>query len=145
MSDFSRLLTNLPPEQKALRTKCFHPSGLFVEFKKQEIEQSIPGRFEKIVRQYPERLAVKTKDRSLTYGELNQAANRIAHAILAKRGQGSEPIALLLENDASMIAAILGVLKAGKIYVPMDPSLPRARTCGLSGRRHGSFPNRRGR
>lgn len=127
MSDFSRLLTNLPPEQKAIRAKCFHPSGLFVEFKKQEIEQSIPGRFEKIVRQYPERLAVKTKDRSLTYGELNQAANRIAHAILAKRGQGSEPIALLLENDASMIAAILGVLKAGKIYVPMDPSLPRAR------------------
>ena len=127
MSDVARHITDLPPEQGAIRAKCFHPNGTFIEFKKEEIEQSIPGRFEKIVRQYPERLAVKTKDRSLTYGELNQAANRIAHAILAKRGQGSEPIALLLENDASMIAAILGVLKAGKIYVPMDPSLPRAR------------------
>ena len=121
-----RSITN-NPSQEAIRAKCFHPAGTFVEFKPEEIEQSIPGRFEKIVRQYPERLAVKTKDRSLTYGELNQAANRIAHAILAKRGQGSEPIALLLENDASMIAAILGVLKAGKIYVPMDRSLPRAR------------------
>jgi amino acid adenylation domain-containing protein len=127
MSELTRQSAKLPPEQAAIRAKCFHPTGTFVEFPKDEIERSIPGRLEKIVRQYPERLAVKTKDRSLTYGELNQAANRIAHAILAKRGQGSEPIALLLENDASMIAAILGVLKAGKIYVPMGPSLPRAR------------------
>ena len=46
---------------------------------------------------------------------------------MAQRGDGNEPIALLLENDASMIAGILGVLKAGKIYVPLDPSLPSGR------------------
>ncbi len=54
-------------------------------------------------------------------------ANRIALAILARRGRDQEPIALLLDNDAPMIAAMLGVLKAGKIYVPLDPSLPTAR------------------
>jgi hypothetical protein len=37
-----------PPEQEAIRAKCFHPSGIFVDFAKEEIEQSIPERFEKI-------------------------------------------------------------------------------------------------
>ena len=44
------------------RSRCFHPSGRFVAFEKREIEQSIPQRFEKIVHQYPDRLAVKTKN-----------------------------------------------------------------------------------
>jgi len=54
MNKFSKGALNLPPEQEAIRAKCFHPTGTFVEFKKEEIEQSIPERFEKIVRQYPE-------------------------------------------------------------------------------------------
>jgi amino acid adenylation domain-containing protein len=98
-----------------------------VEFKKEEIEQSIPQRFEKIVHQYPDRPAVKTKKHSLTYNELNRAANRVARAILAERGAKQEPVALLMEHDAPVIAGILGSLKAGKFYVPLDPSLPHAR------------------
>ena len=69
-------ITRLPAEQQALRAKCFHPSGVFVEFSKEEIEQSIPERFEKIARQYPNRLAVKVGERSFTYDELNRWANR---------------------------------------------------------------------
>ena len=53
MSDFSQRVTNLPPEQEAIRAKCFHPTGKFVEFTKDEVEQSIPERFEKIVRYIP--------------------------------------------------------------------------------------------
>jgi non-ribosomal peptide synthetase component F len=68
--------------QQAIRAKCFHPSGAFVKISKDEIEQSIPDRFEKIVARYPDRIAVKTKADALTYAELNQAANRVAHAIL---------------------------------------------------------------
>ena len=127
MSDLSRPLADIPPEQDAIRAKCFHPSGSFIEFKKEEIEQSIPERFEQIVRRYPDRIAVKTRNYVLTYDLLNKMANRVARAILAQSGEGEEAIALLLENDAPMIAAILGVLKAGKIYVPLDPSLPSAR------------------
>ncbi|CAA9299517.1 MAG: Polyketide synthase modules and related proteins, partial [uncultured Chloroflexia bacterium] len=48
-------------------------------------------------------------------------------ALLAQRGEGAESVALLLEHNALMIAAILGVLKAGKVYVPLDPSFPYAR------------------
>jgi len=61
MNDILRPVTKLPPEQEAIKAKCFHPTGTFVEFKKEEVEQLIPQRFEKIVRQYPERIAVKTK------------------------------------------------------------------------------------
>jgi len=117
----------LPLEQQAIRAKCFHPSGVFAEFRKEDIEQSIPNRFEQMVARYPDRVAVKTMTHMLTYDELNRLSNRIAQAILPRCGEGNEPIALVLENDAPMIAAILGVLKTGKLYVPLDPLLPRTR------------------
>ena len=128
MTNIFTAISDLPPEQRAIRDKCFHPTGRFIEFKKEEIEQSIPDRFEQIVRKYPDRLAVKTRGCQFTYEELNKAANRVARAILAQRGEGEEPIALLVDQSAPLIATILGVWKAGKIYVPLDPSFPHART-----------------
>ena len=103
------------------------PTSDFIEFKKEEIEQSIPDRFQQQVQRCPDQLAVKTGNYEFTYDELNKTANRMAWAILVQRNDGQEQIALLLENDAPMIAAMLGVLKSGKTYVPLDPSLPRAR------------------
>ncbi len=119
---------NLPAEQVAIRERCFHPSGKFVEFPKEDIEQSIPDRFEQIVRMFPDRLAVKTLTDALTYDALNKSTNRVAHTILAHSGTKEEPIAILLDKGARQMAAILGVLKAGKIYVPLDASYPAART-----------------
>jgi len=127
MGEITKDTPYLPPEQEAIRARCFHPSGSFIEFTKEEIEQSIPSRFEQMVRKYPERIAVRAKSSSLTYEALNWAANRVARAILARRGEGEEPIALLLEQGAPMIVAIIGVLKAGKIYVPLDSTLPHSR------------------
>src|SRR5919202_3870630 len=102
-------------------------TNAFTRFEKVEAEQSIPERFEQQVSRYPDRLAVKTRSHQLSYAALNKVANRVARALLAQRGEGAESIALLLEHDALMIAAILGVLKAGKVYVPLDPSFPYAR------------------
>jgi amino acid adenylation domain-containing protein len=121
----------LPLEQEAIRGKCFHPSGKFVEFPKQDVETSIPRRFEKIAGQFPDRIAVTMRNRTLTYQELNQAANRLAHAILAQRGQTQETIALLMDHDVPLIVAIVGVLKAGKICVVLDPSFPKDRNAFL--------------
>jgi amino acid adenylation domain-containing protein len=114
-------------QQQQIKNRCFHPSQTFVEFKKAEVEQSAGARFEQQVCQYPEQIAVKTERRELTYTELNQVANHIARAILARRGPGAEPVVLLLGNDILMIAAMLGVLKTGKFYIPLDPHylLPR--------------------
>ncbi|MCH8061997.1 MAG: non-ribosomal peptide synthetase [Chloroflexi bacterium] len=121
-------MRRIPASQQAIIDKCFHPSGTFVEFKKEWIEQSIPLRFEEAVRRYPDRIAVKTDARELTYVELNGAANRIAHAILGTRGDGEEPVALLFDHGVNGIAAIMGALKAGKTCVLLVPSHPSTRT-----------------
>jgi amino acid adenylation domain-containing protein len=113
--------------QHAMWAKCLHPSGAFSEFSKEEVEQSIASRFEKIVGKYPERLAVKTKSHVMTYAMLNATANRVAHAILAEQGSEAAPVGLLFENGAPLIAAMLGVLKAGQFFVLLDPSFPKAR------------------
>ena len=117
----------LPPEQHAIRAKCFHPSGTFVEFPRDEVEQSISERFERIAWKYPDRTAVKTRNQQLTYLELNNAANCLAQAILTRWGTGQEPVALLFPKGASLIVAILGVLKSGKMFMLLDPTLPHAR------------------
>jgi amino acid adenylation domain-containing protein len=103
------------------------PSNPFVEFKTEDIERSIPSRFEQQVARYPDRLAVKTQNQSFTYDALNKAANHVAHAILAERDKVEEPIALLVENSALLVVAMLGVLKAGKFYVPLDHAFPYER------------------
>ena len=131
MNDSANQEFKLPPEQQAIRDKCFHPSGKFIEFPKEDVESSVPERFEKVVAQFPEQLAVKMGDRTLTYQELNHAANRRAHAILTQRGETQEPIALLMEHDSPLLVAIVGVLKAGKICVLPDPSFPKARNAFL--------------
>ena len=91
------------------------------------VEQSIPDRFEHIVRSYPRRPALKIHARTFTYDELNRAANRIAHDIVTRFGRQSEPFALLFENGFEGIAAFLGLLKAGKFAVTLAPSFPLER------------------
>jgi amino acid adenylation domain-containing protein len=103
------------------------PCGEFVEFGADAIEQSIPSRFEQQVARDPGRIAVRTRVDELTYGELDAWADRIACALLEQLGEGQEPVGILLAQGAAAVAAILGVLKAGKFYVPLDPSFPATR------------------
>ena len=96
-------------------------------FPDEAVEQSIPERFEQQVIRWPDRLAVRSPEQSFTYDELNRTANRLARRILSVRGQGAEPIALVFEHGASILAAMLAVLKSGKFYVILDPTYPRDR------------------
>jgi surfactin family lipopeptide synthetase A len=89
-------------------------------------EQSLPKRFAQQVGHYPQRLAVMDHYSGLTYMALDQAANRVAQAILARHGAEPALVALLLGHDTPLIAAMLGVLKAGKICVPLAPQAPLA-------------------
>jgi amino acid adenylation domain-containing protein len=100
------------------------PINPFVEFEKQEIEQSIPERFEKVVRANPDRVAIKAKTDVWTYDALNRTANIVAEWILNETPNGNEPIGILMERGAPVLIAVLAVLKAGKIYLPLDPSYP---------------------
>jgi len=121
---------NRPPDQRAIREKHFHPADTFVEFPKEDIEKSIPHRFEKIASRYPERVAIKTAARSITYKDLNEGADRIAYAIL-DRVEHPGRVALVIDESADMIAALFGALKAGQAYVPIDPSYPPERVAHM--------------
>ena len=101
-----------------------HP---FMPFRDEDIEQSIPERFEKQVRAYGQRLAIKSDEACLSFDDLNQTANKLARRIMSRRGDQSEPIALLFEHGAGVIAAMLGVLKAAKFYLVLDPTYPHDR------------------
>ena len=88
---------------------------------------SIPVLFAAQVARAPEAVAVTFEDLSMTYRELDEAANRLAH-LLAGHGVGpGECVALLLARSAEAIVAILAVLKTGAAYLPIDPALPTAR------------------
>ena len=108
-----------------------HPTHTFIPFENTAIEQSIPARFEQQVARYPDRVAVVSADRQFTYAELNQVANRIAHAILSRLGEGEEPVGLLFDHGAFLIAALLGVLKAGKFYMSLDLPDPQPRMASM--------------
>ncbi|MDJ1181650.1 non-ribosomal peptide synthetase [Roseofilum casamattae] len=99
----------------------------FVEFKKEDIEQSVSDRFGQMVEQYPEKIAVKSRTATLTYAELDKASNRIARMLKSQQGDGLEPVGILMQQGAGFITAIMSVFKLGKICVPLDPKFPRKR------------------
>jgi amino acid adenylation domain-containing protein len=103
------------------------PVNPFTRFRDEEIEQSIPERFEKQVRAYGHRLAIKSDEASFSFDDLNQTANKLARRIMYRRGDQVEPIALLFDHGAGVIAAMLGVLKAAKFYLVLDPTYPHDR------------------
>src|SRR6185295_17064548 len=80
-----------------------------------------------IAQQRPEAVAVVTGAEQLTYAELNERANQVAH-YLHSRGVGpGTVVGVCLERTASLPVALLGVLKSGGAYLPLDPSYPRER------------------
>jgi amino acid adenylation domain-containing protein len=115
------------PVQSPVETAPARPAGNSGGFSEQDLHGSVPGRFKQIVQRYPDGLAVKSSRYAWTYAELNRIANRLAHAMLAAIGPDCMPLALLFEHDAPAIAAIIGVLKAGKFYASLDPSFPLLR------------------
>ncbi len=84
--------------------------------------------FEEQVQNQPEALALLCQDKTLTYQALNQEANKLAHHLITGEGVNKgDRVALLLGRSSHMIIGILAVLKAGGIYVPLDPAHPEGR------------------
>jgi amino acid adenylation domain-containing protein len=125
ISDFA-LKADSGTQHLSTGSHSIRPVNAFVEFKRDEIEQSITRRFEEQVKKCPAKLAVRSKNQEWSYEELNNSANRIARSILSSDSE-EERVALLFEHDAPMIAAMLGVLKAGRTYVPLNTNDPEER------------------
>ncbi|MEV7022685.1 amino acid adenylation domain-containing protein, partial [Kitasatospora sp. NPDC093558] len=81
----------------------------------------------------PDAIAVRTDTTRLTYRELDERANRIAHHLLAHGARPDTPVAVCLNRDAHLLPTILGIWKAGAAYLPLDPTLPTERLAYILG------------
>ena len=87
----------------------------------------IHKRFEKLVDETPENIALAACDGSFTYSELNQKANRVANALINRGIKANSNVLVMLPRDSKLISAILGVLKAGCAFIPIDINYPKGR------------------
>jgi amino acid adenylation domain-containing protein len=117
----SRLSLLAPRErERVVRQWNARPTG-------EPIEGLAHQLFERQAARAPERTAVESEAGALTYGELNVRANKLAH-YLRRAGVGAESaVALWVDRSPDMLVGLLGILKAGAAYVPLDPSYPRPR------------------
>ena len=83
--------------------------------------------FEEQVRKTPEKTAVIACDKTMTYAELNEEANRIAHGLIEQGVKRGDIVAFCLPRRSFLISTMLGILKAGAAYLPIDPGYPRER------------------
>ena len=83
--------------------------------------------FEKQVEKTPDRIAAITETEEISYTKLNESANRIAHYLMQKGIGIEDRVGVCLERSWQMIAAILGIQKAGATYVPLNAELPAER------------------
>ncbi|MFR9788488.1 amino acid adenylation domain-containing protein [Streptomyces sp. MB22_4] len=90
-------------------------------------------RFERVVAEHPERVAVRTSRSSVTFRELDRRAGRIAAALSAHVAAPGTRVGVCLPRCADLVAAMLAVWRTGAAYVPMDPAHPDKRLLSLAG------------
>lgn len=111
----------LDVQQHAWIEKCLRPT------KNAHPVSSLQKMFVEQAACTPEHVAVKCGGRSLTYQQLDQLSNQVAHCLHEQQVRPQEYVALLLDRSIDWFVYMLGILKAGGIYVPLDPEQPGAR------------------
>ncbi len=79
------------------------------------------------VERTPDAIALAFEDQQLSYQELNQKANQLAHYLLKQGVKPDQPVGICIERSLEMVIGLLGILKAGGAYVPIDPTYPNDR------------------
>ena len=91
-------------------------------------EKTFSTLFEEQVEKTPNKIAVVFEDKMLTYKELNEKANSLAYFLRNKQNVKREStVGIMVNRSLEMIVAILGVMKAGGVYIPIDPNFPEDR------------------
>ncbi|KRF02128.1 thioester reductase [Frateuria sp. Soil773] len=88
---------------------------------------TVHGLFAEVARRHPARTAVEARGTALSYAELDARSDRVTAGLLAAGIAPGTPVALLLERSPDAIVALLGILKAGAAYLPLDPAYPAER------------------
>ncbi|RRV07251.1 amino acid adenylation domain-containing protein [Pseudomonas sp. v388] len=94
---------------------------------KREPAPQVLQQWEEQVARRPHALAARCFDRTLSFNELDQAANRLAHHLITLSIQPARPVAVLLERSLDWLTAVLAIFKAGAVYMPLDVKAPDAR------------------
>ncbi|WP_420007375.1 amino acid adenylation domain-containing protein [Xanthomonas sacchari] len=94
---------------------------------------TIHGRFEDQVDRDPARAALVYGDVVVSYGALEARANRVAHHLLASGVRRGEAVALRVERSVDYVVGLLGILKSGAAYLPLDPAYPQERVLQMLG------------
>ncbi|NSL86076.1 amino acid adenylation domain-containing protein [Chitinophaga sp. Mgbs1] len=110
------------PEEEARLISTFHHSHAGYP-----ATQTITSLIQQQVTQYPDAIAVSCEGRQLTYRELDQRSNQLAHGLIRRGVKPEQLVPVCVERTEEMIVSILGILKAGAAYVPVDPAYPEDR------------------
>ncbi|KFA88634.1 condensation domain-containing protein, partial [Archangium violaceum] len=90
-------------------------------------QRNIHQLFEERVRLHPESVALEFGETRLSYGELDTRANQLAHLLASKGVCSGDLVGICVERSADLVVGLLGILKAGAAYVPLDPAYPQQR------------------
>jgi amino acid adenylation domain-containing protein len=123
--DVDRAIDRLPLLSEIERRELLEVPG--PESHVSDTEGCLHVLFETVASRRPDAPAVAAEDGSLTYGELNRRANRLAHALIRAGVQPDALVGLCVQRSLDLVVGILGILKAGGAYVPLDPTYPRER------------------
>jgi len=92
-----------------------------------DLEQTLHGLIEAQVERTPDAVAVRAEEGVLSYRQLNEQANRLAHHLIDLGVRPDDRVAICVERGLSMVVGLLAILKAGGAYVPVDPDYPAER------------------
>lgn len=91
------------------------------------VDKTVHQMFEEQVAKTPDHIAVVFENKQLTYGELNEQANRLARRLRKKGVQPDQIVAIMTERSLEMLIGIFAIIKAGGAYLPIDPESPKER------------------
>jgi len=116
----------LPTSEWALVREGFNPPRVAYSN-----EQLIHEIFEAQVRQSPHSVAVEYQEQALTFEEVNRQANQLARYLRRRDVREGQLVGLCIDRSVDLIVGVLGVLKAGAAYVPLDPQYPAGRLASI--------------
>ncbi|HEY6802278.1 MAG TPA: non-ribosomal peptide synthetase [Pyrinomonadaceae bacterium] len=89
--------------------------------------QSVQEMFSEAAKRFKDNVAISYANQTTTYGALEAKANQLANFLIASSVPTGSIVAILIEDPVEVIAAIIGILKAGCVFVPLDPGIPEKR------------------
>ena len=113
------------------RLQTFHPGREVTHSEEGARTFMVHRWFEAQAARTPDAIAAEAGDAQVSYEALNRRANRIAHGLIAAGVGPDERVAICMERGLDMVAGMLGILKAGAAYVPLEPGYPAARLAYL--------------